>query len=131
MEYAFYFAEIGAALLGVIFCSILLMLILRGNKIPECFSCGATKVRPSHAAGLWDSFARAFFINPYRCLGCRRRFHALSFFVGSKEPAKVQPQRVVKLVFRFRKGVPNRLIIRVLESSRESQISDAPGALQT
>lgn len=68
----------------IIFCcvafSFLLALINRGSWIPQCFQCGATKVRPSHATGFWALFGSMFLIRSYRCTGCLARFHAVRLF---------------------------------------------------
>ncbi len=80
-------------------------------------------MRPSRVVGFWDVLGSAFLLAPYRCSGCRERFHAFSLLANSKRPAPVrafQPQRVVKIAFRFRRGVLNRVIIRVIPPRPES-----------
>jgi hypothetical protein len=55
----------------------LIVAIMRGRQIPQCFRCGALKVRPSRPSGLLELAGVIFRIQSYRCLGCRERFHAL------------------------------------------------------
>jgi hypothetical protein len=127
MDHIPFFVEFGAILLALIGCPFLIMTLLRSHKIPECFSCGAMKVRPSRPSGWWDSVCGFFMIQPYRCGGCRERFHALLIFGGSRQPAAIQPaqaQRVVKVVFRFRHGVPNKVTIRVTHLHPEPASTD-------
>jgi hypothetical protein len=72
--------EPGAILIVVIvFCSLVISMI-RGLQIPQCFYCGATKVRPVRRTGFWEAAAIVLLIRPYRCSGCRVRFHALRLF---------------------------------------------------
>lgn len=73
----------GAILLAVIAFSFLIVAILRGRRIPQCFACGAIKVRPSSPIGFVDSVGSFFLIKSYRCAGCRERFHAMRLFSGS------------------------------------------------
>jgi hypothetical protein len=110
MEYTRYFTPIGAGLVALVFLPLLVMFVLRSRKIPECFSCGARKVRLSRPEGFWDTFFIAFFLDPYRCEGCRARFYAFRRSAESKKPT---PQRLVKVAFRFQNGLPNRIAIRV------------------
>jgi hypothetical protein len=69
--------EPGAILLALIIFSSLILTMVRGFRIPQCFYCGAVKVRPSRPDGFWDSAATYLLIKPYRCAGCRARFHAI------------------------------------------------------
>jgi hypothetical protein len=126
MEYVRFFAELGVALMGAVAFPFLILTFLRSHKIPECYSCGAMKMRPSRIVGFWDSLGSAFLLRPYRCEGCRERFHAFLPFSGTR----VQPQRIVKLAVRFRKGLPNRISIRVIHVTPESP-SASPSALHT
>jgi hypothetical protein len=126
MEYVRFFAELGAALMAAIALPYLIVVLLRSHKIPECYSCGAMKVRPSRITGFWDSLGSAFMFRPYRCEGCRERFHAFLFF-GASAP---RPQRIIKVVFRFRNGLPNRIKIRVINPIPESEAS-SPTVLHT
>jgi hypothetical protein len=69
--------EFGAVLGALVLMFFLLLAVLRGRHIPQCFQCGAVKVRPSYPSGLVDLVATAILIRPYRCSGCRVRFHAI------------------------------------------------------
>lgn len=129
--YLFKPAAIVMAFLGL---SFLVMSILRGRRLPQCFSCGAMKVRPSRPCGLLD-FAGAFFlIRPHRCAGCRVRFYAMCL-----PGAPARPRRALKVVFRFRNGIPDRVAIRFIDLDPHTQpanekpgsISGSPAALQT
>jgi hypothetical protein len=112
VDHARFFIELGAILIAAIALPFLAMVILRGRRIPECFSCGARKVRPSQVAGFWDLVGLAFLIRPFRCSGCRERFHA--FFPSVRRSPEAQPQRIIKVIFRFRSGLPVRIAIRVV-----------------
>ena len=80
--------EPGVIIVAILIFSFLLIAIARGRQIPQCFQCGASKVRPSRPAGKLDWVANIFLIRPYRCSGCRTRFHAFRPFARSKqEPA--------------------------------------------
>jgi hypothetical protein len=134
MEYPRYFGELVAALVALTSLAIIVTLGLRTYKIPECYSCGARKVRPTHSVGFWDTLATAFMIRPYRCGGCRERFYG---FRRSGEPKKpppdptLQPQKAVKVTLRFRKGLLNRIAIRVIDLHGERDaISDRPSIFQ-
>src|SRR5580700_2343031 len=134
MEHIRNFAEFGAALIALIALSFLVMVVLRSRKIPECFSCGAMKVRPSRVVGFWDTLGIAFQLHPYRCGGCRERFYGLRVF-GERKPAtvpSVHPQRVIKVAFRFRYGLPSRVAIRVIDvNGKPEPLSGSPAILQT
>jgi hypothetical protein len=69
----------GAILVAVVFLSALVISMIRGLQIPQCFYCGAVKVRPARPSGFWETVAMLLLIRPYRCLGCRARFHAMRF----------------------------------------------------
>lgn len=88
MRQMLYLFEPGAILLAFIGFSFLVMTFIRGRQIPQCFQCGALKVRPSRRAGFLDAAATLFLIRSYRCSGCRRRFHALRLF-GRSRPHSV------------------------------------------
>jgi hypothetical protein len=47
------------------------------RKVPQCWSCGALKVRRSHSRRFSDALAAALLLSPYRCAGCRVRFYGL------------------------------------------------------
>jgi len=121
VEYIRYFVELGAVLMGVIACPFIIVVLLRGYRIPECYSCGAMKVRPSRVVGFWDVLGNAFLVRPFRCSGCRERFHAFVLLGGARERSEVQPvqlRRVIHVLVRFRNGLPNRLVIRVVYLGR-------------
>lgn len=80
-----YLFEPGAILFAFIAFSFLAMIIMRGRQIPQCFLCGAFKVRPSRPVGFWDAAATFFLIRAYRCSGCRARFHAMRLFRRSRQ----------------------------------------------
>lgn len=133
MEPILNFAEFIAALLGVIAFACLIVAVMRSYKIPECFSCGAMKMRPSRIEGFWDTFLIAFQVEPYRCSGCRERFHAVRLFRKPTKPIAapaVRQQRVVTVAFRFRHGLPNRIAIRVTHPQQETGSASA-AILQT
>lgn len=72
-----YLFEPAAILILLIALSFLFLIHLRGRQIPQCFLCGAPKVRRSRPIGILDIAGSVFLIRPYRCMGCLRRFHAL------------------------------------------------------
>ena len=131
MEHIRYFAELVAAFMAAIALPFLVVTLLRSHKIPECFSCGAMKMRPSRVDGLWDRFLAAFQILPYRCEGCRERFHAVRLFGDSRKPSMAQPiqRRRVVVAFRFRYGLLNRVAIRVT-GPQPDPASSSPAILQ-
>ena len=47
---------------------------LRG-KHGFCPNCTSTNVRRAYRHGLWEQFLRLFFIAPFRCRACRRKFY--------------------------------------------------------
>ena len=125
MEYVRFFAELGAALMAAIACPFLVVVLMRSYRIPQCYSCGAMKVRPSRVTGFLGNLASAFLVRPFRCSGCRERFYAFLLF-----PSQVQRrQRVVKVAFRFRNGFLTRVVIRVVELPPATPAS--PAILQT
>jgi hypothetical protein len=135
MEYPRYFGELVAALVALVSLAVIVTLGLRTYKIPECFSCGARKVRPTHSIGFWDTLATAFMIRPYRCGGCRERFYGFRRSGDPKKPPAdpaIQSQKIVKVTLRFRKGLLNRIAIRVIDLNREPDaMSDQPAILQS
>jgi hypothetical protein len=72
--------ELGGIIFGVVVLCSLVITMVRGFPIPQCFYCGAIKVRPARSAGFWESAAAVILIRPYRCSGCRVRFHAMRLF---------------------------------------------------
>ncbi|HUA87398.1 MAG TPA: hypothetical protein VMB85_26255 [Bryobacteraceae bacterium] len=49
----------------------------RARLLPQCWKCGAAKVRRSHFHGFLDTVAAISLLSPFRCSGCRSRFYAL------------------------------------------------------
>jgi hypothetical protein len=88
MRQMLYLFEPGAILMVFIAFSFLVMTFIRGRQIPQCYQCGALKVRPSRPAGFLDSAATFFLLRAYRCSGCRKRFHAIRLF-GRSRPHSV------------------------------------------
>jgi hypothetical protein len=88
MREMLYMFEPGAILMAFVVISLLIATVIRGRQIPQCFQCGAIKVRPSRPAGFWDAAASVFLIRCYRCSGCRARFHAMRVF-GRSRPNSV------------------------------------------
>jgi hypothetical protein len=80
MRQILYLVEPGAILIAFIALFFLLAAISRGRLIPQCFQCGAIKVRPSRPTGFWDLTGTFFQIKAYRCAGCQSRFHAMRLF---------------------------------------------------
>jgi hypothetical protein len=119
MEYIGYFVKLAVILMSFVVCACLTLMVLRGRRIPECYSCGTRKVRPSQPDGLFDLVGLSFLIYPFRCSGCRERFHAFVLFGASGR----RRQRVVKIVFRLRSSSALRVSIRVVD------IATAPKAL--
>ncbi|HTB11740.1 MAG TPA: hypothetical protein VK752_09220 [Bryobacteraceae bacterium] len=62
----------------------LIMILIRGRQIPQCYYCGAIKVRPSRPTGWMDLAATVILIRAYRCSGCQTRFHAMRLFSRSR-----------------------------------------------
>jgi hypothetical protein len=133
MEFLGYLAALGAALIAGLGCLFLVVVLVRSLKIPECYACGAMKVRPARAEGFWDTLATAFLIRPYRCGGCRERFYGFrNSYDDWKKAQVVQSQRVVKVTIRLHNGLPNRIAIRVIDPGRKPEpVSDSPTVLQT
>jgi hypothetical protein len=77
MHQAIYLITPAAFLMTCLALCFLVAAIMRDHKTPQCFRCGAVKVRPSRPSGLLELAAAKFLIRSYRCLGCRERFHAL------------------------------------------------------
>jgi len=50
--------------------------LVRGLALPQCWRCGATKVRRSRSDGFSDAAASLLLLRPFRCTGCRARFYA-------------------------------------------------------
>ena len=45
------------------------------GKYGFCPNCTSTNVRRAYRHGLWEQFLRLFFIAPFRCRACRRKFY--------------------------------------------------------
>jgi len=98
--------------------SFLVMAIIRSFQLPQCFSCGAMKVRPSRPVGLLDSLGGLLLIRPHRCSGCRERFYALRVSAGTRPQSKQsRSQRGLAVAFRVRNGVVDRVAFRVVKDS--------------
>jgi len=80
MRNLLHIVEPGVILIVVIVLCSLVISMIRGLQIPQCFYCGAAKVRPARRGGFWETAAIVLLIRPYRCSGCRVRFHALRLF---------------------------------------------------
>ena len=80
MQQMLHIVELGAIFFGVVVLSSLVITMIRGFQIPQCFYCGAIKVRQARSTGFWESAAAVILIRPYRCSGCRVRFHAMRLF---------------------------------------------------
>jgi hypothetical protein len=132
------FVELGAMFMIVLACGFLVVALVRRYKVPECLSCGAMKVRQSRPSGFFDRLFSLLLIVPYRCNGCRERFYAVrqfgGFFFQASGP-RARGKRLVKVAFRFRHGVPNRVSIRVVNlasaNRKPGPISGSPAMFQT
>jgi len=40
-----------------------------------CPNCTSTNIRRANRSGMWEEFLRLFFIAPFRCRACRRKFY--------------------------------------------------------
>ncbi len=85
MRQMLYLIGPGIILMAFVVLTFLVMSIVRGHQIPQCFQCGALKVRPSQPSGFLDFAGNFFLIRSYRCSGCRARFHALRLFDRSRQ----------------------------------------------
>ena len=104
--------EFWSCLSAAMVLAVLAMIAMRGRRIPECFACGAFKVRPSRPMGFLDKIAGLLLIRPYRCEGCQERFRAFRVF----DPTQRIPgskARAIKIVFQYRDGF--RVAIRSVE----------------
>jgi hypothetical protein len=88
MRQILYLFEPGAILFILVALSFVVMTIVRGRQIPQCYHCGAIKVRPSRPAGILDLVGTFVLIRSYRCAGCRERFHAMRL-MGRSRPDSV------------------------------------------
>lgn len=87
MHNMLYLIKPGLVLICCIAFSFLIALVIRGSWIPQCFQCGAAKVRPSQRNGFWDLAGGMFLIRSYRCTGCLARFHAVRLFHRRPRPS--------------------------------------------
>jgi hypothetical protein len=148
-----YLFKPGAIAIAFLAFSSVVMAMLRARKLPQCFACGAMKVRPARPDGVGDSALGLLLIRPHRCEGCRERFYAVRLQSGSRQRlthdrSEQQPgkQRAVALVFRRRNGVLDRVAIRMVdleqparsqayrrlepESRNQGSLSGGPAVLQ-
>jgi hypothetical protein len=86
MRQLLYFIKPGAILITFIALYFLMIAVFRGRQIPQCFNCGAIKVRSSRPTGFWRVADKLFQIRSYRCSGCRAQFHALSILTNQEAP---------------------------------------------
>lgn len=87
MHQMLYLFRPGVVLLAIVAFCFLVVTILRGRQIPQCFRCGALKVRPSRPIGFLDLAGNLLMIRSYRCSGCLERFHAIRWFSQPKQPS--------------------------------------------
>ena len=66
----------------------MLRTVLRGFPLPQCWRCGAAKVRRSRADGFMDAAASLLLLRPFRCTGCRVRFYVPRFLEPSRRLKK-------------------------------------------
>ena len=52
---------------------------IRTRNLDQCWHCGASKIRHSKSYGS-DTLVGIFFLRPYRCGGCLKRFYAFRTF---------------------------------------------------
>jgi hypothetical protein len=73
--------HIAAVLITLVFVMITSVIVLRAAahswRIPECWSCGAVKVRRSESYSITDAALKFLYLIPYRCRGCRVRFYGI------------------------------------------------------
>jgi hypothetical protein len=135
MEYLPYFTRITAGFLAVIALPFLVVLLIRSQKVPLCFSCGAMKMRASRRVSLLDRVSGYLLLRPYRCEGCRERFLAFWLLAESGEAAVNKGERLIRVAFSFWHGIPNRIAIRVVhlhptQSFATMYANEKPGSMQ-
>ena len=64
-----------ASLIGVSLLIVIVALVIRTLSLPECRKCGFRNVRRSKSHTALDTLGRFFFLRPYRCGKCLRRFY--------------------------------------------------------
>src|SRR5579862_9620432 len=71
--------------------------VFRSWDIPQCWRCGAPKVRRSRSDGFIDAAATLFLLRPVRCAGCRARFYAPRFLepLPLKKRVRASPERAL------------------------------------
>jgi hypothetical protein len=75
-----YLAVVPSVMVLVAICAgFVIRSFMRGRVLPNCWRCGAPKVRPSHSAGFLDVAASLILLRPFRCKGCRVRFYSPRF----------------------------------------------------
>jgi hypothetical protein len=74
-----------------IFAGFIIRSIARGRHIPNCWRCGAPKVRPSHADGFMDIAASLLLLRAFRCKGCRVRFYGPWFLKKRFSKKRIKP----------------------------------------
>ncbi len=86
---------------------------LRTWNLEKCWFCGAGKVRPSKSQSWHDTLVGAFFLTPYRCGGCLKRFYGFRTF-PAEEDLPIAPAPILAVSppkHRFRVRV--RIIVKV------------------
>lgn len=80
-----YLAVIPSVLVAVsIWAGFMIRTFVRGLSLPQCWRCGAAKVRRSRSDGFLDAAAAVLLLRPFRCTGCRARFYAPRFLETSR-----------------------------------------------
>jgi len=75
-----YIAVVAAiVVIGLICAGFMIRCVVRALSIPQCWRCGAQKVRRSHADGPIDTAASVLLLRPFRCSGCLARFYGPRF----------------------------------------------------
>jgi hypothetical protein len=64
-----------ASIAGLLLLASIAVLAVRTRRLPICWRCGVACVRRSHSHHVWDNFARAALLHPYRCEKCLLRFY--------------------------------------------------------
>lgn len=125
----------GAIAVGAVALAFLILAVVRSTHLPQCFACGAMKVRQSRPAGLLDHILSFCLVRPHRCEGCLERFYALRWRGEARASSPLRPRRGVAFVFRRHNGVIDRVAIRLIDLKTETveaeiaPIRRNPGAL--
>jgi hypothetical protein len=64
---------------------------MRSWGIPNCWHCGAPKVRPSRSERFADVAASLVLLRAFRCQGCRVRFYGPRFFGSRAFTKRLKP----------------------------------------